>query len=35
VLDDKEYERISKLAQMQLDDAREEDPEAMEAEKQG
>ena len=30
VLDDKEFERISKLAQLQLDDAREEEPESME-----
>jgi periodic tryptophan protein 1 len=30
VLDDKEFERISKLAQLQLDDARDEEPEPVE-----
>ena len=33
VLDDKEYERISKLAQLQLDDAREDEPETLQADK--
>jgi hypothetical protein len=28
-LDDKEFERISKLAQLQLDDAREDEPESL------
>lgn len=31
VLDDDEYTRISKLAQLQLDDAREEEPEDTDA----
>ena len=30
VLDDEEYDRISKLAQLQLDDARDEEPEELE-----
>ena len=34
VLDDEEYGKISKLAQLQLDDAREDAPESLKTEKQ-
>jgi hypothetical protein len=34
VLDDKEYERISSLAQLHLDDARADEPDSLQADKQ-
>ena len=34
VLDDQEYERISKLAQIQLDDARDEEPDSSKTSKE-
>ena len=33
VLDDEEYERISKLAQLQLEDVREDEPETLKTKK--